>query len=41
MAAKWKDCGDWTDWIEVFEKLIEIEKRLRFTETHAEDGAEE
>ncbi len=23
------------DWIEVFEKLIEIEKMLRFTETHA------
>ena len=41
MASEWKDCGGLMDWVEVFEKLIEIEKMLRFTETHAEDGAEE
>lgn len=28
MASEWKDCGSLMDWIEVFEKLIEIEKML-------------
>ena len=28
MASQWKDCGGLMDWVEVFEKLIEIEKML-------------